>query len=180
MLLFDIFFITVLQQVCHCKVDVIAGDANAAACMSYKNQEHQDLYDSSIAVMQREMQREVNTGHHLEAGFMWIILPIIIRLSFTQQMILIIVSWRTPVGPRVMSKLWSSITTGQSENLREQTDDRKGKQTEDNSRERGVERQLRAAARQGYPEDAEDPMVAPPDYDIRQSGRVLELQNRDL
>ena len=54
-----------------------------------------------------------------------------------------------------MKKLWSNIRTGQSANLREQTDDREGKQTADH-------------------------MVAPPDYEIRQSGRVLELQNRDL
>ena len=79
-----------------------------------------------------------------------------------------------------MRKLWSNIPTGQSENLREQTDDKKGKKTEDNSRERGVESQLKVAAQRGYPEDATDPMVAPPDYDIRQSGKVLELQNTDL
>ena len=78
-----------------------------------------------------------------------------------------------------MRKLWSNITTGQSENLREQTDGKKGEQTEDNSCERGVESQLRAAAQRGYPEDAEDPKVAPPDYDIRNLG-VLELQNREL
>ena len=48
------------------------------------------------------------------------------------------------------------------------------------SRERGVESQPCAAAPRGYSEDAEDPMVAPADHDIRQSGRVLELQNRDL
>ena len=71
---------------------------------------------------------------------------------------------------RIMRKLWSNITTGQSENFRTKTGDKKGKQTEDNSRERGVESQLNAAAQRGYPEDAEDPMVAPPDYDIRQSG----------
>ena len=33
------FFKTVLQQVCHFKVDVITGDANAAVCKNYKNQE---------------------------------------------------------------------------------------------------------------------------------------------
>ena len=37
-----------------------------------------------------------------------------------------------------------------------------------------------ASAQRGYPEDATDPMVAPQDYDIRQSGRVVEIQNRDL
>ena len=60
------FFKTVLQQVYHFKVDVIAGDANAAAYKYYKRQEHQDLHDSSVAVMLREMQREVNTGHPFE------------------------------------------------------------------------------------------------------------------
>ena len=53
------FFKTVLQQVHHFKVDVIAGDANAAAYKYYKKQEYQDLHNSSVAVMLREMQREV-------------------------------------------------------------------------------------------------------------------------
>ena len=50
------------------------------------------------------------------------------------------------------------------------------------SRERGVEGLLRAAAQRSYPtpEDVKDPMMAPPDYEVRQSGRVVELQNRDL
>ena len=52
-----------LQQVCHIEVDVIAGDANAAAYKYYKRQEYQDLHNSLVAVMLREMQREVNTGH---------------------------------------------------------------------------------------------------------------------
>ena len=60
---------TVLQQVCHFKVDVIVGDANAAAYKYCKRQEHQDLHNSSVAVMLREMQREVNTGPQLNAGF---------------------------------------------------------------------------------------------------------------
>ena len=58
-------FKTVLQ-VCHFKVDVIAGDANAAAHKHHKNQECQDLYNSSVAFMLREMQREVNTGQPFE------------------------------------------------------------------------------------------------------------------
>ena len=51
---------TLLQQMCHLKVDVIAGDANVAAYKYYKKQEYQDLYKSSVAIMSREMQREVN------------------------------------------------------------------------------------------------------------------------
>ena len=85
-----------------------------------------------------------------------------------------ILSWGKPVGSRIMRKLGSC--------LREQTDVKEEIQTEDNSRLRGVESQLRTAAQLGYPnpEDAEDPMIAPPHYDVRQPGRVLELQNRDL
>ena len=54
----------VLQQVCHFEVDVIA-------CMPKPQQrgmikKNQDLYNSSVAVMLREMQREVNTGHPFE------------------------------------------------------------------------------------------------------------------
>ena len=44
------FFETVLQQVRHFKVDVIAGNAKAAAYMYYKNQEYQDLYDFPVVV----------------------------------------------------------------------------------------------------------------------------------
>ena len=61
------FFKTVLQQVHHFKVDVIAGDANAAAYKYIKKQQHQDVYNSSIAVKLREMQREVNTGRPFES-----------------------------------------------------------------------------------------------------------------
>ena len=47
------FFKTVLQQVHHFKVDVIAGDANAAAYKYYRNQGYQDLHNSSVAIMLR-------------------------------------------------------------------------------------------------------------------------------
>ena len=58
---------TVLQQVHHMKVDVIAGDANAAAYKYNKRQENQDLHNSSVAIMLREMRREVNTGRPFES-----------------------------------------------------------------------------------------------------------------
>ena len=50
----------------HFKVDVIAGDANAAAYKYFSEQEYQDLHNSSVAIMLREMQREVNTGRPFE------------------------------------------------------------------------------------------------------------------
>ena len=58
----------------------------------------------------------------------------------------------------------------------------RGTGTEDISRERGLESQLKAAAQRTYgdQEDATDPTMAPQDFDDRQSGRVWELQNSDL
>ena len=68
-------FATVLQQVHRFKGDVIAGDANAAACKCYKNQEYQYLYNSAVALMLREMQPSdldgcfmaiLSCGNHLD------------------------------------------------------------------------------------------------------------------
>ena len=58
------FFDMALQQVYNFKVDVIA---NAAAHKHSKKQEYQDLYNSSVAIMLREMQREVNEGRPFES-----------------------------------------------------------------------------------------------------------------
>ena len=87
------FFRAVLQQVHHFKVDVIAGDANAAAYKYYKKQEYQDLYNSSVAVMLREMQREVNTGRPFESRLDIVYYTNNHFLSFAQQVILIVASW---------------------------------------------------------------------------------------
>ena len=78
-----------------------------------------------------------------------------------------------------MSKLWSNLNPNHPLKFREQladllegTDYPKGKTTEDISRERGIESQLRAAAQRAYrdQEDATDPLVAPEDFYVRQSG----------
>ena len=45
----------------------MAEDANAAAYRYYKKQAYQDLCNSPVAVMLREMQREVNTGCPFES-----------------------------------------------------------------------------------------------------------------
>ena len=171
------FFKTVLQQVYHFKVHVNAGDANAAAYRYYRRQEHQDPHNSSVAIMLREMQREVNAGRPFESR-----LHIdysthdhssqLTSASDLDCCFMAILSWGKPAGPRIMRKLWR--------NLREQGNEKK--QMEDNSCLRGVESQLWATARRIYPksEYADNPMVAPPENDVRQSGRVLELQNRNL
>ena len=60
-------FKTVLQPVYNFEVDVIAGDANLAAYKFYKRQDYQDLHNSSVAVMLRELQREGNRGRPFES-----------------------------------------------------------------------------------------------------------------
>ena len=122
------------------------------------------------------MQREVNAGHPFESKF---------HVDYSTNnhpshhatddldcCCRAILTWRKPVGPRILRKLWS--------NLRQQGNEET--ETDDNSYLRGVESQLRAAAQRGYPnpENAQNPVIAPRDYDVRLSGRVLELQNRDL
>ena len=88
------FFGTMLQQVCHLKVDVIAGDANAAAFKYYKKQEYQDLHSSSVAIMLREMQREVNMGLPFEDTLhMDYSTSTVIRLSFTHRMTSTLALW---------------------------------------------------------------------------------------
>ena len=54
------------------------------------------------------------------------------------------------------------------------------KQDEDSSYPNNIEVLLRETAWKGYPdpENVDDPMIAPQDYDLRQSGRVLELQKQ--
>ena len=53
-------FAKVIKKVQHHRVGVIAGDANASAYKYYKKQEYQDLYNSSVVVMLREIQRVVD------------------------------------------------------------------------------------------------------------------------
>ena len=101
------FFKTVLQQVHHFKVDVIAGDVNTTACRYYKKQVFQDLCNSSVVVMLREMQREVNTERPFESRLHIVFLY---QNHFSQfrsasdldYYYMTILSWRKPLGPRIM------------------------------------------------------------------------------
>ena len=73
-----------------------------------------------------------------------------------------------------MRKIWS--------NTRERTQGNEKEQAGDSSYPEGIEVLLRETDRKGYPdpENVENPLIAPQDYDVRQSGRVLELHNGDL
>ena len=62
--------------------------------MFFRRQESQDLYNISVAVMWRKMQREVNMDAHLKKDFTLSILPIIIPFSLVQQAISIVAAWQ--------------------------------------------------------------------------------------
>ena len=81
-----------------------------------------------------------------------------------------VVSCGEPHGPRIMR------------NLRERTMGNEKRQNEDCSYPKGIEVLLRETARKvcADPENVDNPMIAPQDCDVLQSGRVLELQNRDF
>ena len=68
-----------------------------------------------------------------------------------------------------MRNLWS--------NSREQPQGKGKIKGEDSSYTKGIEALLRETARKGYSdlEEVNNPMIAPQDYDVCQSGRVLEL-----
>ena len=87
------FFKKVFQHVYNFKVDVIAGDANAAAYKYYKNQKCQDLYNSSVAIMLREIQREVDGGPFEDRLCIDYNKKTFIPSMSVQQMILIVASW---------------------------------------------------------------------------------------
>ena len=128
------FFGTALQQVCHFKVDVFAGDANAAAHKYYKKQEYQDRYNSSVAIMQREMQREFNMGlpfeNRLHIDYSTNNPPTQLHAANDIDCcFLAILSWRKPAGPWIMSNLLPGLSMNLREQiaeLLEQTADKKG------------------------------------------------------
>ena len=143
----------------HIKVDVIAGDANEAAYKYYKKQEYQDLYNSSVAVMLREMQLEVNTVRPFESRPHIDYYTYNNFLRFAQQVILFVASWlfygKTLPGPRIMRKLWS--------NTRECTQSNEKEQAEDSSYPKSIEVLLRETARKGCPdpENVDNRMIEP-------------------
>ena len=84
-------------------------------------------------------------------------------------MIWIVDEWK-PRGPKIMRKLWSI--------MRERTRGNEKRKGEDSSYTMAIEGLLRATARKNDPKS--ENVHAPQCFDLRQSGRVLEFQNRDL
>ena len=98
-------FFTVLQHIHHFKIDVIAKDATAPTYKYYKKQD-QDLYNSSIAVMLREMQRKGFQFEHRRHNDCCTNCHF---LNVVQEVVLMFVPWLfshgTTTGPRIMRKL---------------------------------------------------------------------------
>ena len=95
-------------------VDVNAGDATAAANKFYRRQDYQDLHNSSVAVMLREMQREVNVGRPFETrlhidyntnNHIYQLRP----AGDLDCCFMAILSWGKPPGPRIMTNFLSNI-----------------------------------------------------------------------
>ena len=61
------FFAKVLKKVRHFRVDVVAGDATAAAYRYQQRKEYQYFCNFWVAVMLREMQREVNMNRPFQS-----------------------------------------------------------------------------------------------------------------
>ena len=61
------FFAKVLKKVQHHRVDVVVGDATAAAYRYQNRQEYQYLCNFLVAVMLRDMQREVNMSRPFQS-----------------------------------------------------------------------------------------------------------------
>ena len=172
---------------------LVSGDANAAAYKYYEKQEYQDLHNSSVAIMLREMRREVNMGlpfeNKLHIDYSTNNHPTQLHAADDLDCcFMAILSWRKPAWARFTRKLSSDLKQNhavtsreQLPELRERTNYPRRKRTEEISRERRIRAQLRATAQPAHrdQEDATDPMVAPQDYDVHQSVRVLELQNSD-
>ena len=86
-----------------------------------------------------------------------------------------ILSWRKSTWTQNCEKLWS--------NTCERTQSKEKEQAVDSSYPKGIEVLLRETARKGYAntENVDNPMMmAPHDYIVRPSRRVVELQNRSL
>ena len=116
---------------------------------------------------------------HLKADFILIAIPIITFPSFAQQVILTDASWvfshcENHLDPEL--KETSGATRVSRHRVTRKEKSRIARTP------KSIEALLRETARKGYPdpEDVDNPMITPQDHGIRQSGRVLELQNKDL
>ena len=113
-----------------------------------KKQEYQDLYSSLVAVMLREMQRDINMGRPFEGRrhIYYFSNNHFAQLRSVDDLdccFMAILLWRKPPGPRIMRKIWSNTCDRTQNKLKEQA--------EDSSYPKGIEVMLGETARKSYP-----------------------------
>ena len=145
------FFKTMLQHVHNFKVDVIAGDANAAAYKYFQKHQYQDLYNSSVAIMLREMQREVSAGRPFESR---------LHMDYFYNNHSVNISSASDLD-RCFMALLSKILRKHWSNSRERMPSHEKRQDEDSSYPKGIEVLLRETTKQNYPnkEDVDNVVV---------------------
>ena len=128
--------------------------------------------------MLREKQCEVNMGHRFESRLHIYCYHNNHFLSFAQQVILIVASWLFSHGENNLdTELWENCgVTRMSEHRVTRKDKLRTARTPK------VLKSHWGRRLESYPDpkNVDNPMIAHQDYDVRESGRVLELQNRDL
>ena len=124
----------------------------------------------------------------LLANFLSSILPMIISLSFAHHMILILASWlfchgENHLDPELSENPGAICVSAHSVNKRNKLRTalmlRALKSCSEKPRV-SVSRETKRNKHRSYPENVDNPMIAPLYNEVRQSGPVLELQNKDL
>ena len=144
-----------------------------------KKQQYQDVYNYSVAIMLREMQREGNEERPLETR---LDIDSYTNNHFSQLCsasdLDLVLHGHSHVETHLDPESWENFGATRV-NEYKANENRRG---EDSSHPKGIEIFVRETAKKGYPDpqNFDNPMSAPLDYDVRQCGRVLELQNRDL
>ena len=160
------FFAKILKKVRHYRVDVVAGDATAAAYRYQQRQEYQYLCNFWVAVILREMQREANMNRPFQSRrhcdystnnkhsqLRSTDYPDCCFMAYSPM--------EKTVWTQNCEKLWS--------NTCERTRSEQKEQAEDSSYPEGIEVLLMEAAGKNYPdpENPDNPMIAPRDYGDR-------------
>ena len=142
---------TVLQQVHNFKVDVIAGDARAAAYKYYKRQEYQGVYNSSVAIRLRAKHREVNEGRPFASR---------LQIDYGNSNHSLHISSASDLD-RCFMALLSKILRKHWSNSRERMPSHEKRQDEDSSYPKGIEVLLRETTKQNDPnkEDVDNVVV---------------------
>ena len=160
-----------LQACLNFRVDIFAGDANQGAYKYYNQQTNRDMTNSLVQVLTRRMVHEVNTGLPYARRLGYKFLTNNHSDNFTNDdpdcCVMCILSWgKTKISRLVRSALEGSHTEHASDAA--------------SSAQSTFHSVLESRVSELEVVDTSDVMQAPLDFDVRQSLRVLQLDNRAL